>query len=193
MFKNVITIQEDMLILVEAFHAVTHPVWDFLLGWLFLWLNLDFPWWLRDYLTLGVISVAANTRMLFAIGAKGKVMFDATARKAVHQSIFLFPLWPLAWFAFLGNTRLLTDAKDSSLFVKVLKSIGGFGNKLFPIIASESAKRFDPKTITVEEVDEVVDAVKQELHDSSVVFFEFFLWAIILIAVNYALFWYKGA
>ena len=47
---------------VDAWRVVTRPIWEFLFGWAFEWLDWQFPWWLKDYLTLGLIHFGMYAR-----------------------------------------------------------------------------------------------------------------------------------
>ncbi len=59
---NFMTLEENIYQTLEAWRSVTRPIWDFLLGWLFEWIGWEMPWWVKDYLTMGVITTAAAAR-----------------------------------------------------------------------------------------------------------------------------------
>ncbi len=62
MLKGLITLHEDILMIILAYQSVTQPIWGFLIGWLFEWMGWAFPSWLKDYLTMGMIAGAASAR-----------------------------------------------------------------------------------------------------------------------------------
>ncbi len=45
--------------------AITRPIWEFLFGWIFAWIGIEMPWWLKDYLSMGAIFSGMILRMRF--------------------------------------------------------------------------------------------------------------------------------
>jgi hypothetical protein len=61
---NFMTLEENIYQTVEAWRSVTRPIWDFLLGWPFELIGWEIPWWVKDYLTMGVITLGGMFRAL---------------------------------------------------------------------------------------------------------------------------------
>jgi len=102
MLKGLITLHEDVLVLVNAYQAVTQPVLDFLLGWLFRWLDWPFPWWAKDYLTMSVVVAAASTRSSLLVMREGYRNVSPSFR--LLSTFFASLFWPLE---LLGNSVML--------------------------------------------------------------------------------------
>jgi hypothetical protein len=85
---NIITWQHDLAVWIEAFKAFSRPVATFLFGWIPALFHLDFPLWMKDYLTVGVITVSAVIREW--ITKNGGEAFDIV-------SICLLLLYLVTW------------------------------------------------------------------------------------------------
>ena len=59
LLRDIIEIDTTILVVVDAIRDVTRPVWQFLLSW---W-PYSIPEWLPDYLTMGVIVAGMTVRM----------------------------------------------------------------------------------------------------------------------------------
>ena len=82
-----------------AWDAFSRAIWDFLLGWLLEWFGLHLPEILKDYLTVGLISVGALGRLLIpVVGFKG--LLDPKILRIA--GIFLIA-WPFGIPAIMKN------------------------------------------------------------------------------------------
>ena len=103
-----IKLPEEIQLLVSAFQAVTHPFWDFSLGRALDLVKLDFPWWFKDYFTVGLIIGGAESRvyaMALKEGAADTYLFDMPPHKKaryyfkiVTKNLFIWPA-TLAFYA----------------------------------------------------------------------------------------------
>lgn len=60
--KNVMVLPQDLAFVIDGFRAVSRPVMEFLLGWLFELINIDPPGWALDYFVVGFITAGALYR-----------------------------------------------------------------------------------------------------------------------------------
>ena len=65
---NFMTLEENIYQTLEAWRAVTRPIWDFLLGWMFDWIEWEHKWLLKDYLTLAAVTFGATVRTFISLG-----------------------------------------------------------------------------------------------------------------------------
>ena len=154
---------------IDAWRAITRPIWNFLLGWFFEWSNWQFPWWLKDYLTCGLVNSGMVIRTYF-YDPPFKVRSDRSRILHVKKWYLLC----IGWWIFLPKYRKLYKGKlKTTLFI--LYSSPAF-ILFWPInIASHALQLLIPN----DSLNGVV---------SSRVYFETFIWALIIIAINYALF-----
>lgn len=81
--------QEQFAYWIDAWRAVTRPVWDFLFGWILSYFDLPFPEWVKDYMSFAVISFGMSIR------AQKNGVFDYGGRSEVLWTLFIsFFLWP---------------------------------------------------------------------------------------------------
>ncbi|MEO1775640.1 MAG: hypothetical protein AAFS07_11880 [Pseudomonadota bacterium] len=69
--SDFVGLADDVRALMEAWKAVTRPIWDVTLGPIFQWFGWPLPWWLKDYLTMGVIHAAMALRAKRALWRSG--------------------------------------------------------------------------------------------------------------------------
>lgn len=105
LISDFMAMQEDLALWVEAWRSVTRPVWDFLAGWIFRLVGIEFSWWIKDYLTVGVIhtSMTARATIIIEIEYFKKFISKDFNRfeKYAYPTILFFTLiysivaWPL--------------------------------------------------------------------------------------------------
>lgn len=104
--------QEHIGAWLDAWQAVTRPIWDFLLGWLFEWFGWEMPWWAKDYLTMGAIGSGARFRVGMAAGGS---LF-----RSIPNALITFVSWPF-WVA-IAFRDLLTEHGDRESAAVFLES-----------------------------------------------------------------------
>lgn len=103
--SDFLTLQEDIQNWIAAWEAVTRPIWEFMLGWLFKYLNIPFSDWIKDYFTMGFITLGGAIRLSLS----DEVFIEEIRDLGNAWSVpFNFLLWPIAvgwalWEAALGN------------------------------------------------------------------------------------------
>lgn len=60
--KSFLTFHEDVAAIINAYQVVTHYIWDFLFGWLYVYIPISVPELVKDYLTMGFICSCAEFR-----------------------------------------------------------------------------------------------------------------------------------
>ncbi|MEL7464843.1 MAG: hypothetical protein AAFN79_12290 [Pseudomonadota bacterium] len=87
------TLEENIYQTLEAWRAVTRPIWDFLFGWIFDLVGLRLPWWVKDYLTMGLIAGFALFRVIDKPADEKRMSFLTTA------AVILITLltWPVSF------------------------------------------------------------------------------------------------
>lgn len=83
------TLEENLYQTLEAWRSVTRPVWELLLGWIFHLIGFKLPWWLSDYLTVGVTTTI------------GFVRSEPNNRSNYHPATWIIcvSLWPVLLIA----------------------------------------------------------------------------------------------
>lgn len=95
---GLVDLPSDIGLWIDAWQAVTRPIWNFLLGWLFAFFSIDFPWWVADYLTLGFITLGSGIRVAKIYGADVSVI-DA------FKASYLILIWPYLSYLVLTDER----------------------------------------------------------------------------------------
>ncbi len=159
---NFMTLEENIYQTLEAWRSVTRPIWEFLLGWLFEWIGWEMPWWVKDYLTMGAIVAGAQGR-----GAKIDPDWQDTWLFRSGTLIVLalmIPVWPLIFVSLFWSFKAML----------------------------RSARAIRLSELADVEVDPELTASNDRLKQRNMIFFETFIFAFILIAINYA-FVFSGA
>ncbi len=159
---NFMTIEENIYQTLEAWRSVTRPIWEFLLGWLFEWIGWEMPWWMKDYLTMGAIVAGAQGR-----GTKIDLDWRDTWLFRIGTPLILalmIPVWPLIFVSLYWSFKALL----------------------------RSARAIRLSELADVEVDPELTASNDRLKLRAMIFFETFIFAFILIAINYA-FVFSGA
>ncbi len=168
MLNGVMSFSPDVLKLIHAFQSVTQPIWDLLLGWAFSFFHLKFPWWLKDYLTMGVITTGGFYR---ALGAERSLNDDVRLSSVLSFTLTIgFILtWPIVWFRFLDE--LAPDRVDA-----IRKKIN--------LAKTELEDDVDVLKIELEQLDFELEYARLKKKEAKI-FFDFILWFFILIAFSY--------
>jgi hypothetical protein len=90
--------QHGLLEVLNAFRAFTRPVATFLFGWLPALIRLPFPGWVKDYLTVGVVTALALVRVIAKLtGDWRRVIASILMRPMVYVAVFgvCFVFWPV--------------------------------------------------------------------------------------------------
>lgn len=184
MLKGLITIHEDILVLVQAYQAVTQPIWDFLLGWLFDLIGWRFPAWLKDYLTMGVISYSAFSRTKNKINTYNTRNYSSAIISAI-SSIAIWPFHLLLYtFAFLFSPKYTVDQIKTK--EKLLKHLESENPGKYP---SEYWPTYDLRN---ERISNLKIDIEQNYNSiESLIYMEVVLWIFSMIAISYGLFWIK--
>ena len=125
------TLEENIAETLRAWRTVTRPIWEFLFSWPF---DLSLPWFLKDYLTLGVIVLGMQMRSTHAAEKKFRRQvkipwepedpFEGDTRgqkfmKKFFAILFLVPMllfalaiWPL--FTYLSRPKNLLSLRPRS-------------------------------------------------------------------------------
>ena len=93
---------------IQIWTSITRPVWDFLLGWVFDYFGMSVPWWVKDYLTMGVITFGMSLRTMTSseggdtladlFRPKRLVSFNWSLSDTFQNSPLLWALlWPTVW------------------------------------------------------------------------------------------------
>jgi len=162
---NFMILEENIHHTLDAWRVFTRLIWDFLLGWLFEWIGWELPWWVKDYLTFGLIVKAADFRAgkLFQIqGLPGNNM-PFSFRLAVFDVL----IWPMVVKIHFMSDKELEHDFQRMMRKKTYKHSGR--------IYSSELERF-----------------KESIKNRRRIFTETFVYALIAIAINYA-FVFSGA
>ncbi len=153
---NFMTLEENIHQTLEAWRSVTRPIWDFLLGWLLEWIGWELSWWIKDYLTMGVIVVSAQGR-----GVKNDPDWQETWDSRIMLLLvgaLLIPVWPL-------------------IFVFIVRSF---------YVLRLGARAIHLGELADMDVDPELAASNNSLKQRNMIFFETFIFAFMLIAINYS-------
>ena len=131
-----VTLEDNIAMSLEAWRTVTRPIWDFILGWIFDYFKVELPFYLYDYLTMGLISTAmyfrysiANIRAHYAENPTERSMNTREILAGTSPAFFLALLsiiliWPFIWY--LGLRGFSVVANDEKQARSLSKSIGVF-------------------------------------------------------------------
>lgn len=112
LLSGAIELHSGVLKIVTAYQSITQPVWDLLIGWLFRWLDWPFPWWVKDYLTMGVISAAASFRASIPLVKQSPMLRRARLTATIFAGLF----WPIDM---IGNATLYFRRSEVGQFVGI--------------------------------------------------------------------------
>ena len=123
-----LSLEENIALTLEAWRAVTRPIWDFLLGWAFELFSYDVPWWLKDYLTVGLVTCSMVFRRLttsirdawrLSIGfevfdkSKSREYVSRVLIRNAHRFLLnMLLLWPWIWFKNLYRSKARIEKMD---------------------------------------------------------------------------------
>lgn len=164
---DLIHLQETMLSIIEAFRALTRPVW----GFIFRAFPFEVYGWVKDYLTMGVIVGGMQVRA-FAVNWE-----------FVRQRVFAVTV---RWF---GVARLRLSAQTPRLYFLHIVYIFFSTIPMWPSKLLSWARRYirgDWKTDS-DGNEWPTDDYQIKLKRIYQIFFETFLWAAIIIAASYSL------
>ena len=163
---DVTQIDENMQVLVNAWRDVARPVADFLFGWNYRLFEMEMPSWVKDYLAAGLIVSGMSMRGF-------RAMFrDATGLGALvmlpsAQVVLIVPftllgllIWPLylVLFSYMGR-KVMIDIQHH--------------------IERQKLDGAPPNRIAVSERE------LKGMRDFLFAFYETFVYALILLALNY--------
>lgn len=158
MVDDFITLSEGIQNWVDAWQAITRPVWDFLFGWFFNWLNWPFPWCLKDYLSVGVINygMTARSKRIWK-GVNGftwrfeKLLFDNPRQflfsLVYFLLIFLWNLMHVLLWPFTAGSYFLSFGRSHDDAAKFACRNQIFVNKL-PDLSEEEIRTKYPELFT---------------------------------------------
>ncbi len=218
---DVIELPKNLKLIVTAYQSITQPIWDILLGWLFRWIGWDFPWWVKDYLTMGIIVYAATLR-------SGTLQFEDLLQRrqngyhikdiagAVIKFFTGILAWPVLLFLGLGalffaRTWLDTTLNDFfSNYGRITLDEDRARQRWRAHEARLEEKYRDqledgPSLLQLKKIatpeewqmrEELEAAVVSEIRNrpkiSARIFAEFIYWSFFILAVSYGLFFYWG-
>jgi hypothetical protein len=120
LIKDFLTWQHDLGLWIDAFRAFTRPIATFLFGWILALFHLSFPEWLKDYLTVGLISSAAFLCMIFYRYIR--YIFANESNIDVISRIFALLLaWPIAILTFA--VLYVTDSDENRKTTRIFASV----------------------------------------------------------------------
>jgi hypothetical protein len=170
--RDVISWQQDLLTWLDAWRAFTHLVTDYLFGWIPPLINLPFPGWAHDYLALSVIIFGATTRsILFRYRefsrnperyGRQDGLFSSLMRGLIGSLI-----WPIQFLFQLLSLYYFITTKDN--------------------VEKIDYNSLPPPTNRLQLIQQQVDSSMWIRKNSTVMFFSSFVWAAIIIAINYTL------
>lgn len=102
--QDLLTWQENINTWLNAFQAVTRPIWDFLLGWFFEWVGWEFPCRVKDYLTVGVVMSGMSLRTRIYSMGRPSLMW------ACSESLLVTFLWPILLLVMIRISLVRNDA-----------------------------------------------------------------------------------
>ncbi|MEQ1713836.1 MAG: hypothetical protein ABL908_20900 [Hyphomicrobium sp.] len=157
LLKGVMQLHEDVLYVVNGFQAVTHPIWDYTIG---RFVELSSLW--KSYLTMGLIVEGASLRAALA-----------EIDKTVPLTIPFIPLDPIPARA---ANRLFTilSVVLSPLFVPI-----------WPWTLAAACYRYFVAKRYPRGWPQFLSRISSQ--QSDMIFFEFLVWAALIIAFSYAL------
>lgn len=189
MIRDLITLHGDILVLIHAYQSMTQPIWSFLFGWVFDWLQAPFPGWIKDYLTLGTIISGANARYKLAHGS--------SKSKEISNAPWYLLFWPFILIEKLVRA-VLTNRHVGNMVGRAKAE--ELQNK---IRQYKRIKRKDPKAYAAlckEQLGDPIMWAEYDLNNSIwylirptpdlQIFFEFLLWVAIILSTSYGLFLY---
>jgi len=163
LFKGLMTLHPDILELIKAYQTVTHPLWDFTLGYLFEMWSIELPRWVKDYLTLGVIVMGAMYRGQGALFIGPGTETKKSKLERFVNAVISIPIWPLRTAARVRDLHIVWNALETDR------------TKLKRLHRMER------------------EVLWQHLKGGIKVFAEFLFWALFIIFLSYALFYFKPA
>lgn len=155
---------------VDAWQTITRPVWEFLFGWIFEYFKITMPWWVKDYLTMGLIAAGMEVR------------------STIYDRQFLKNGFP--------NNPLETRTPIYSLYLSSLPNQWlKFYFVALPLLALDDFIRWPIRIIQVflrytgiykPDKEHTICNWQEHKKDADSVYFETVLYALILIALAYA-------
>lgn len=86
--KDALEWQHDIATWIDAFRHFTRPIATFLFGWIPAFFHWPFPGWVKDYLTVGIVSIGATIRSLTV---------DPPSREDRRSAFYFVVITPLIW------------------------------------------------------------------------------------------------
>ena len=129
---GIVSLIDDLLSLhgwvqqwVDAWQAITRPIWDFTLGWLFALFDMTVPWFVADYLTVTAIAFGMIARLFFYeqrnLGVKPpRSLDDWISMLSIVASTFI---WPLLWI-YLIIIMIEKGRQLASSFITYFSTLG---------------------------------------------------------------------
>lgn len=183
-----LTIPDQVQVMLTAWENVTRPIWDFLLGWIFKTLNLSFPNWLKDYLTVGVVHYGMFRRGWGSFNATTKAsgQLRASVIAYILAAVAFWPLWATVFIIKISSSwldpRRMDRIKSSQ---NIRDTLSRFGKK-------DTDGGFLP--LSSQEQDELIDSIFKPVNDRLVekgrkamtYYLSTLVWFLIFVAVNNA-------
>lgn len=178
-FKGFLTLQEDILQIIDAYETVTFYIWDFLFGWVDIYL-FAVPNWVKQFLILSIIHAMALLRVsivhedVVVLPENRQSSIFAFVRDSIFNILELILMWPIMYV--LMPYCLFRDRKLRSAIYD-------------PIYYSHLIK-----DMSIREKHKFDDNLREckNLESSAYIFSEFLCWALALILLSYGLFFFKG-
>ena len=160
-----------------AYQEVTHPIWDYTLGLVLEFWEIDLPWWGKDYLTIGVILAGASQRAWRTV----ELTEAAKSRSPLHRwlfSIFELVMGTIGWpFMVVGDLSHSFHVWRMTKAEYLLDKLG-----------------LDPNDADPKKISEVEAVEKRYLKENIrfwTVFTDWLFWSLLMIFVSHALIYFK--
>lgn len=172
LLKDIMTVQSDLAMVLDAVRSVTRPIWDFVFGWL----QIEVPSFVKDYLTMGVISSGIAFRLAaYQFRQLGDMFTDITYYPfSIPIERFGYQVFPSS-----GNLR-----KAGYLVLGTVDSLF-----LWPLVLADKIRGLSYRkeyefNMDGEYIGPEYAKVQKKGQD---MYFETFAWISILLVGNYAL------
>ncbi len=109
LMSDIVVFEIHIGAVVEAWQTVTRQMMDYLFGWIFRLLGLEFPWYVKDYFTMSFVAAGMLARTYVKVNGSMRDALDGF-REHVWRDIVFIVAWPYPFL--LGMRKIFFDGDD---------------------------------------------------------------------------------
>ncbi len=108
--SDIIEFEKHIGTVVAYWQTMTRAMMDFLFGWIFRLLGIEFPWWAKDYFTMCFVAAGMLARTYIKVNGNLKDAWDGFREKTGRNAVFIV-VWP--WPFLIGLKKIFIDKTEA--------------------------------------------------------------------------------